>query len=74
MITFSGWAIVAYIGGKLGGHQIKGIVEHFKRDPVVTSKGVKRLENKLNEGEGFAKTMISIEKSLIQNSSRKILI
>jgi hypothetical protein len=58
----------------LGGHQIKGIAEYFNRDPVVISQGIKRLESKLNKGEGFAKTMISIETSLIQKSSSKILI
>jgi hypothetical protein len=58
----------------LGGHQIKITAEHFNRDPVVISQGIKRLENKLNKGEGFAKTMISIETSLIQKSSSKILI
>jgi hypothetical protein len=41
---------------------------------VVISQGIKRLESKLNKGEGFAKTMISIETSLIQKSSSKILI
>jgi len=69
-----GRSIVGYLGRKLGGHQIKGIAEHFNRDPVVISQGIKRLESKLNEGKVLAKTMIGIEKSLIQKSSRKILI
>jgi len=69
-----GRSIVGYLGRKLGGHQIKRIAEHFNRDPVVISHGIKRLESKLNKGEGFAKTMISIETSLIQKSSSKILI
>ena len=69
-----GRSIVGYLGRKLGGHQIKRTAEHFNRDPVVISQGIKRLESKLNKGEGFAKTMISIEKSLIRKSSRKILI
>jgi hypothetical protein len=62
------------VGRKLGGHQIKAIAAHFHRDPVVISQGIKRLENKLKEEKGFAKTMIRIEKSLIRNSSRKIFI
>ena len=69
-----GRAVVGYIGRKLGGYQIRAVAEHFNRDPVVISQGIRRLESKLIEGKGFAKTMISIEKSLIQNSSRKILI
>lgn len=69
-----GRAAVGYVGRKLGVHQIKMIVEYFKRDPVVISQGIKRWENRLKEAGGFAKTTINIEKSLIQNSSRKILI
>jgi len=69
-----GRSIVGYLGIKLGGHQIKVTAEHFSRDPVVISQGIKRLESKLNKVEGFAKTMISIETSLIQKSSSKILI
>jgi putative transposase len=69
-----GRSIVGYLGRKLGSHQIKGIAEHFNRDPVVISQGIKRLESKLNEGKVLAKTMIGIEKSLIQKSSHKILI
>ena len=69
-----GRSIVGYLGTKLRGHQIKGIAQHFNRDPVVISQGIKRLENKLNKRKDFAKKMISIERSLIQNSSSKILI
>jgi len=69
-----GRAVTGYVGRKLGGHQIKAIAAHFHRDPVVISQGIKRLENKLKEEKGFAKTTIRIEKSLIRNSSRKILI
>jgi putative transposase len=69
-----GRSIVGYLGRKLRGHQIKGTAEHFNRDPVVISQGIQRLENRLSERKGLAKTIISIEKSLIQNSSSKILI
>jgi hypothetical protein len=50
------------------------VAQHFNRDPVVIGQGIKGLENKVKDGKGFAKTMISIKKSLIRNSSRKILI
>ena len=69
-----GRSIVGYLGRKLGGYQIKGTAEHFNRDPVVMSQGIKRLDNKLNEEKGLAKTIISIETSLIQKRSCKILI
>lgn len=66
--------MVGYLGRKLGGHKIKVVAQHFNRDPVVIGQGIKGLENKVKDGKGFAKTMISIKKSLIRNSSRKILI
>jgi len=69
-----GRSIVGYLGRKLGGHQINGIAQHFNRDPVVISQGVKRLENRLAQGKVLAKMMISVETSLIQKSSSKILI
>ena len=44
-----GWSIVAYIGGKLGGHQVKTLAEHFKRDPSVISRGIIKVERKRRE-------------------------
>ena len=41
-----GRAIVAYVGGKLGGHQVKTVAQHFKRDPAVISRGIRKVENK----------------------------
>jgi len=69
-----GRAVTGYVGRKLGGYQIKATAAHFHRDPVVISQGIKRLENKLKEEKGFAKTVNDIEQSLIQKSSHKILI
>jgi len=69
-----GRSIVGHLGRKLGGHQIKAIADHFNRDPVAISQGIKRLENKVNEGKGLAKIIMSIEKSLTQKSNGKIVI
>jgi putative transposase len=69
-----GRAVTGYVGRKLGGYQMKAIAAHFHRDPVATSQGIKRLENKLREEKGFGKTVSDIEQSLIRKSSRKILI
>jgi len=69
-----GRAVTGYVGRKLGGYQIKATAEHFHRDPVVISQGIKRLENKLKEEKGFVKAVADIEQSLIQKSRRKILI
>ena len=69
-----GRAVTGYVGRKSGGYQIKATAAHFHRDPVVISQGIKRLENKLKEEKGFAKTVSDIERSLIRKSSREILI
>jgi DNA-binding MarR family transcriptional regulator len=65
---------MGYVGRKLGGHQARRIAEHLERDPVVMSQVIKRLEDKLQDEEEFAKTISTIERSLILNSSRRILI
>jgi len=59
-----GRAVVGYIGRKLTGHLIKEVAEHFHRDPVVISQGIKRLEWKLREEKSFTKKMISLEEAL----------
>jgi hypothetical protein len=50
------------------------IAAHFNRNPVVISQGLKRIEEKLGGGKGFAKTMISVEDSLVLKSNRRKLI
>jgi chromosomal replication initiation ATPase DnaA len=67
-----GRAVTGYVGRKLGGYQIKASAEHFHRDPVVISQGIRRLENRIKEEKGFVETVSDIEQSLIQKSRRKI--
>lgn len=55
-------------------YQVKVIAAHFNRNPVVISQGLKRIEEKLGGGKGFAKTMISVEDSLVLKSNRRKLI
>jgi chromosomal replication initiation ATPase DnaA len=69
-----GRALVAYVGRKFGGHQLRRIAEHFERDPVVMNQVIKRLEDKLGDGEESAQRIGTIERSLIRNSSRRILV
>jgi hypothetical protein len=64
---------VGYVARKLGGHKFKSIAEHFNRDPVVISQGIKRTESKLKEVKGFGEKITRIEKSLTAKSSRKKL-
>ena len=69
-----GRSLVGYLGRKLGSHQIKETADHFHRDPVVISQGIKRLENTLKEKKEFVTAVSDIEQSLIRKSSRRILI
>jgi len=48
-----GRAIVAYVGGKLGGHQVKTVAQHFKGDPAVISRGTRKVEKERREEEAF---------------------
>ena len=47
-------AIVAYIGGNLDGHQVKRVAEHFRRDPAVISRGIRKVERKRRDEKAFA--------------------
>ena len=47
--------------------------EHFHRDPVVISQGIKRLEQKLKDEKDLQMSMDIIEKSLKRNKNRKYL-
>jgi len=68
-----GRAVVAFLGKKWGGYQLKRFAEHFKRDPVVMSKGVRGVEKKLAEDKAFARSVERMEKNLIQNKRSKIV-
>lgn len=68
-----GRAVVAFLGKKWGGYQLKRFAEHFKRDPVVMSKGVRGVEKKLTEDGAFARSVERMEKILIQNKRPKIV-
>jgi aminoglycoside N3'-acetyltransferase len=57
-------------GRKLGGHSIKGIAEHFNRDPVVISQGIKRVEQKFREDKVFTNKLITFQKVLAENKKR----
>ena len=49
-----GRSVVGYLAKKLANHPFKETAEHFKRDPVVISKGIKGLEEKIREDETIA--------------------
>jgi len=45
------------LGKELRGHSFKEISDHFHRDPVVMSQGIKRLEKKIRDDETIAKAI-----------------
>ena len=66
-------AIVAYIGGKLGGHQVKMVAEHFKRDPAVISRGIRKVEKKRRDEKAFDSRVSKLEEAIKENKKRKIV-
>jgi len=68
-----GQAIVAYISGKLGGHQAKTVAEHFKRDPAVISRGIRKVEKKCREEKAFDGRLSRAEEAIKENKKRKIV-
>ena len=55
------------------GYQLKRIAEHFKKDSVMMSKGVRGVEKKLAEDWPFAQSIEMMKKILIQNKRSKIV-
>jgi len=49
-----GRAVVGYLGKQLASYSFKEISEHFNRDPVLMSQGIKKLEEKIREDKGIA--------------------
>jgi len=55
------------------GCQRKRFAEHFKRDPVVISKGVRGVWKRLAEDRLFARSLEMMEKTLIENKQCQIV-
>lgn len=68
-----GRAIAAYVGRKLGGHQVKTVAEHFRRDPAVISRGITKVEKKRREENAFDSTVSRVEEVIKENRNREIL-
>lgn len=68
-----GRAVVAYFGKELGGHSFREISDHFHRDPVVMSQGIKRLEKKIRDDETIAKAIAKLRGALTRNRNVKYL-
>ena len=69
-----GRAVFGLIGRELGGHTIRAVAEHFKRDPVAITQGVKKVEAKFREENDFKQAIEKIEKTLTKKREKKYLI
>ena len=59
-----GRAVVGYLGMELASLPFNATAEHFNRDPVVISRGIKGLEKRIREDEAFAATIAMLRESL----------
>ncbi|MBW2342000.1 MAG: hypothetical protein JRF50_16910 [Deltaproteobacteria bacterium] len=60
-------AVVGYLAKELANYPFKDIADHFKRDPVVISKGIKGLEKRIGEDETIITTINMLRKSFTKN-------
>ena len=65
--------MTAYFGRKMGEYKVRVIADHFKRDPVGISRGVRRVEKRLLEDGVFRQSMEKVEKILIRGKKFKIV-
>ena len=52
------------------GALLKETAEHFKRDPVVISKGIKGLEKKIREDETIATAITMLQEFLTKKRNK----
>jgi len=69
-----GRAVVGRMGRKLGGHFVKAVAEHFNRDPVAITQGIKKVEEKLRHENDFQQAIEKIERMLTKKRKKKYLV
>ena len=62
--------VVGYSEKELANHPFKEAAEHFNRDPVVISKGIKGLEKKIREDETIIPAITMLQESLNKNRKK----
>ena len=65
--------MVRYLGKELANLPFKATTEHFNRDPVVISRGIKGLEKRIREDEAFAATIAMLRESLTKNRAQILI-
>jgi hypothetical protein len=59
-------SIVAYLGRTIGGYKLKDLANHFKRDPMTLSYGIRKLELDIIEKETIKKLITELERNLVR--------
>jgi len=67
-----GRALCAYLAHGLGGYKMREIAEHFHRDPVAMTYGLRKVEQRLREDKTFEAEVAGLENRLIKNKRRNI--
>ncbi|MEE8300615.1 MAG: hypothetical protein V3R28_04865 [Desulfatiglandales bacterium] len=58
----------------MAGHYGKAVAEHFNRDPVAITQGIRKVEEKLRHENDFQQAIEKIEKMLTKKRKKKYLI
>ena len=66
--------LVAYLARKVAGFRVKEIAQHFKREPMTISLGVKKVETLLQRDRDFSNRVEIMEMNLREKSKKKYFI
>jgi chromosomal replication initiation ATPase DnaA len=66
--------LVAYLARKLAGFKVKDITQHFKREPMTISLGIKKEEKYLQQDKDFSRWIEIMEMNLKEKSKKKYFI
>ncbi len=65
--------IVGYLARRLARHSLRSVAEHFRRDPVVISQGVGKLESRLREEESLRGRIDELAENLAKGRKRILI-
>ena len=66
--------LLAYLARKVAGFRVKEIAQHFHREPMTISLGVKKVERLLQRDRDFSRTVEIMEMNLRGKSKKKYFI
>jgi REP element-mobilizing transposase RayT len=67
-----GRGIVGYMGKKLCGYSVKSLAEYFQRDPVAMSRGMGKVERRMEADKDFEAKLRELEGAITQGRKRRI--